>query len=154
MLLQSEILDQFEKVKTRQEKIAILKKNETPVLRAIMRINFDPNVKMDLPEGEPPFNKEAGRPIGYQQTNLINEYRRFYIWLDPKQNLPKVKKERLFIEMLEGLHVSEAEILCLAKDRKLSSRYKSLKEDLVREAYPATLPPKEEQKAKQEAPLA
>lgn len=154
MLLQSEILDTLEKAKTRQEKIAILKKHETPVLRAIMRINFDPNVKMDLPDGEPPFNKEAGRPIGYQQTNLINEYRRFYIWLDPKQNLPKVRKERLFIEMLEGLHVSEAELLCLAKDRKLTTRYKTLKEDLVREAYPNTLPPKEEKKGKQEAPLA
>lgn len=152
-LLQSEVLDLLEKAKTRQEKIKVLKQYESPVLRALMRINFDPNVKMDLPEGEPPFNKETARPIGYQQTNLINEYRRFYIWLDPKQNLPKVKKERLFIEMLEGLHLSEAELLCLAKDKQLGKKYKSLKEDLVREAYPSALPPKEETKGKQESPL-
>lgn len=153
-LLQSEILDLFEKAKTRQEKVKVLRDHESPVLRALMRINFDPNVKMDLPEGEPPYNKEAGRPIGYQQTNLVVEYRRFYIWLDPKQNLPKIKKERLFIEMLEGLHTTEAEVLVLAKDRQLSKKYKSLKEDLVREAYPTALPPKEEVKGKQEAPLA
>lgn len=154
MLLQSEILDLADKAKTRQEKVKVLKQHETPVLRALMRINFDPTVKMDLPEGEPPFNKEAGRPIGYQQTNLINEYRRFYIWLDPKQNLPKFKKERLFIEMLEGLHLSEAEVMCLVKDKQLTKKYKSIKEDIVREAYPQTLPPKEEVREKQDSPLA
>lgn len=151
-LLQSEILDLFEKAKTRQEKIDVLKRYETPVLRALMRINFDPNVKMDLPEGEPPFKKEADKPMGYQETNLVTEYRRFYIWVDPKTNLPKVRKERLFIEMLEGLHISEAEVLCLAKDRLLSKKYKSLKEDIVRAAYPATLPPKDE-KADEKIPL-
>lgn len=154
MLLQSEILDLVDKAKTRQEKVKVLKQHETPVLRALMRINFDPTVKMDLPEGEPPFNKEAGRPIGYQQTNLINEYRRFYIWLDPTQNLPKFKKERLFIEMLEGLHLSEAEVMCLVKDKQLTKKYKSIKEDIIREAYPQTLPPKEEVREKQDSPLA
>jgi hypothetical protein len=141
-LLQSEILELFEKAKTKQEKIEVLKKHETSVLRAIMRINFDPLVKIDLPEGEPPYRKDD-RPAGYEMTNLISEYRRFYIWVDPKTNLPKIRKEKLFIEMLEGLHPSEAEIMCLAKDRKLQKRYKSLKEDIVREAYPFTLPPKE-----------
>lgn len=141
-LLQSEVLDLADKAKTKQEKIEILKKYETPVLRALMRINYDPNVKMDLPEGDPPFKKENDKPIGYQESNLITEYRRFYIWLDDKQKLPRVKKERLFIEMLEGLHISEAELIILVKDRKLTKKYKTIKEDIIREAYPNSLPPK------------
>lgn len=157
VLLQSEVLDLFEKAKTREEKIAVLKKHEVPVLRALMRLNFDTNAKMALPEGEPPYKKEKDKPAGYQETNLVQEYRRFYIWLDPQQNLSQVRKEQLFIEMLEGLHVSEAEILCLAKDKKLHTRYKSLKEDIIREAYPYTLPPKpveEKPKGKKKAPSA
>jgi hypothetical protein len=152
-LLQSEILDLFEKAKTKQEKVAVLKKYESPVLRALMRINFDKNVKMSLPEGEPPFRKETGKPIGYHESTLHLEYRRFYIWLDPNQKITPIRKERLFIEMLEGLHVSEAELICLAKDRNLSKKYKSLKEDIVREAYPNALPPKEASK-EAESPLA
>jgi hypothetical protein len=143
MLLQSEVLDLFERAKTRQEKLAVLKQHETPVLRALMRINFDPSVSMDLPEDVPPFKRDPTVPIGYNHTNLVTEYKRFYIWLDKSLNINKVKKEQLFIEMLEGLHYSEAELLCFAKDKKLQKKYKSLKEDIVREAYPATLPPKE-----------
>lgn len=155
--LQSEVLEQFEKAKTREEKISILKRYEVPVLRALMRLNFDENAKMDLPEGEPPFKKDTDVPIGYNQTNLIQEYKRFYIWLDPNTNLPRLKKEQLFIELLEGLHISEAEVLILAKDKKLQSKFKSLKEDIVREAYPFTLPPVpegEKAKGKKKAPSA
>lgn len=152
-LLQSEVLDLVEKAKTKEEKINLLRVHETPVLRALMRLNFDTNVEMDLPEGEPPFNKESNKPMGYELTNLTNEYKRFYIWLDNTVNIPKVKKERLFIEMLEGLHPTEAEILCLAKDKKLTKRYKTIKEDLVREAFPYTLPPKTDKKEGSSSPL-
>lgn len=141
-LLVSEVLDLFEKAKTKPEKVSVLKKYESPILRALMRINFDPSVKMALPDGEPPYKKEPDRPIGEQQTKLESEYRRFYIWLDPNTQLTKLRKEKLFVEMLEGLHISEAEIIILAKDKKLHTKYKSLKEDIVREAYPVTLPPK------------
>jgi len=142
-LLLSEILDQADKAKTKEEKIKVLTKHTSPVLKAVLRINFDPNVIMNLPEGEPPYKKEWDKPIGYQESNLVTEYRRFYIWLDPKTNLPKLKKESLFIELLESLHVSEAEVLVLAKDRKLTKKYKTIKEDIVRAAFPGTLPPLE-----------
>lgn len=143
-LLLSEILDLVDKAKTRNEKVALLKQHELPVLRGLMKINFHPDVRMDLPDGEPPFRKEESKPAGLQETTLQLEYRRFYIWLDPNQQLPKVKKEKLFIELLEGLHLSEAELLCLVKDKKLNKRWKTIKEDIVREAYPQILPPKVE----------
>lgn len=148
VLLQSEVLDLFEKAKTKEEKVAVLKKHQTPVLQALMRLNFDKTVKMDLPEGEPPYRKDKDKPAGYNESNLISEYRRFYIWLDPKQNISKVRKEQLFIELLEGLHHSEAEVLVLAKDRKLHKKYKSLKVEIVKEAYPYTIPPQPEEPKK------
>ncbi|NBV28930.1 hypothetical protein EBS02_07955 [bacterium] len=142
-LLFSEVLEQVDKLKSKEEKIGFLRKHGHAAYKGIFRINFDESVSMNLPEGEPPFRKEGGKPIGYQETNLIQEFRRFYIWLDPKQNLTKIRKEKLFIEMLEGLHVSEAEVLCLAKDRKIQKKYKSINYEIVREAFPDLLPIKE-----------
>ena len=157
MLLVPEILDKFEAAKTREEKIAILRENVNDPLLVLLRLNYDHMLKMDLPEGEPPFRKDTDKPIGYSESSLQLELRRFYIWLEPTTNLPKLKKEALFVTMLEGIHWTEAEVLCLAKDRKLQTRYKSLKEDIVREAFPRALtpkPPKEKAEKKEEsAPL-
>ena len=141
-LLVSEILDKFEVAKTREEKIAVLKNNVTDPLLVLLRLNYDHMLKMDLPEGEPPFRKDTDKPIGYNESSLQLELRRFYVWLDPRTTLPKLKKESLFVSLLEGIHWTEAEALCLAKDRKLQTKYKSLKEDIVREAFPRALTPK------------
>lgn len=157
MLLVSEILNKFEEAKTRQEKIEVLQSNVTDPLLVLLRLNYDHMLKMDLPDGEPPFRKDTDKPIGYSESSLQLELRRFYVWLDPNVDLPKLKKETLFVNMLEGIHWTEAEALCLAKDRKLHTKYKSLKEDIVREAFPRALtpkPPKEKAEKKEEsAPL-
>jgi len=141
-LLVSEILDKFEAGKTREEKIAALQNNVTDPLLVLLRLNYDKMLKMDLPDGEPPYRKDTDKPIGYSESSLQLELRRFYVWLEPTTNLPKIKKESLFVNMLEGIHWTEAEALCLAKDRKLHTKYKSLKEDIVREAFPNALTPK------------
>ena len=141
-LLVSEILDKFEEAKTREEKIAVLKNNVTDPLLVLLRLNYDHMLKMALPEGEPPFRKDTDKPLGYSESSLQLELRRFYVWLEPSTNLPSLKKESLFVNMLEGIHWTEAEALCLAKDRKLHTKYKSLKEDIVREAFPLALTPK------------
>jgi hypothetical protein len=155
-LLVSEILDKFEAAKTREEKIAVLKNNVTDPLLVLLRLNYDHMLSMGLPEGEPPFRKDTDKPIGYSETSLQLELRRFYVWLDPRTTLPKLKKESLFVNMLEGIHWTEAEALCLAKDRKLQTKYKTLKEDIVREAFPLALTPKPvkiEEKKEESIPL-
>jgi hypothetical protein len=135
-----QILDEVEKAGTKESRINILRAYDHPILRGIMQINFDPNVTVYLPEGEPPFKKDTAVPIGYSETNLYTEFRRFYIWLQKDINLTRVRKETLFIQFLEGIHWTEAEVICLSKDRKLQTKYKQLKEDLVREAFPGLLP--------------
>jgi hypothetical protein len=138
-----QVFEEVEKSVTRETKIKVLRAYDAMVVRGILRINFDPMIKMELPEGEPPFKKDTSIPAGYSETNLFSEYRRFYIWLNRDVNLSKQRKEQLFIQMLEGIHWSEAEAVCLAKDKKLQTKYKSITEDLVREAYPELLPVRE-----------
>lgn len=144
-----QVFDEVEKAPTREAKIKVLRAYDHMVVRGILRINYDPKIKMKLPEGEPPFKKDTSLPAGYSETNLFAEFRRFYIWLNDDVQLDKQRKEHLFIQLLEGIHWTEAEVVCLAKDKKLQTRYKSLKEDLVREAYPELLPPPEKKEVKE-----
>lgn len=141
-----QILEEAERVSSKEQKIKVLRAYDHPILRSILKINYDPNVKVYLPEGEPPFKKDKQIPIGYSETNLFAEFRRFYIWTDPNVNVNKIRKEQLFIQFLEGIHWTEAEVICLAKDRKLQTKFNSLKEDLIREAFPNLLPAKLEVK--------
>lgn len=141
-----QVFEEVEKAPNKDAKIRTLRSYEHPVLRGMLQINFNPEIKLALPEGEPPFKKDTSIPKGYSETNLFTEFRRMYIWLDPNVNLTKMRKEQLFVQMLEGIHWTEAEDICLAKDKKLQTKYKTLKEDLVREAFPNLLPPKAEVK--------
>lgn len=151
-ILVSELFDKVEKAVSQQDKVKLLLQYNEAVVRGLFVLNFHPNYNMNLPEGTPPFKREADKPIGYQHTTLFSEFKRFYIWMDPNINITRIKKESLFIEMLEGLHYTEADIICAAKDGKLESIYPSITEDLVRLAHPTLLnfPPtvKEEIKPK------
>jgi hypothetical protein len=135
-----QIFEEVEKAGSKESKIKVLRAYETPVLIGVLQVNFNPDVILHLPDGEPPFKKDTSIPTGYSESNLYTEWRRMYIWLDPNINLTKMRKEQLFTQMLEGVHWTEAETVCLAKDKKLQTKYKSLKEDLVREAFPNILP--------------
>ncbi len=71
-----------------------------------------------------------------QRTSLRNEYKNFYIFIKNGSNtISQIRKETIFINMLQGLHPLEAELVCLVKDKKLADKYKVSWEN-VKEAYP------------------
>jgi hypothetical protein len=142
-LLVPEIFDRVEKASSIEERKKVLLQNNNPVLQDVLRLNFHPQAKANLPEGSPPYKREEDIPLGYSASNLYKEARKFYIWYQPT-NLNKIKLETLFIQLLECIHWQEADIIIAMKDKKLSSLYKNLTEDLVREVYPSMLPPKEQ----------
>ena len=143
-LLIPEIFDRVQKATTVEQRKAILLQNNTPVLQDVLKINFHPAVKLNLPEGAPPFKREKAVPTGLAETNLYREMRRFYTWISPPPNLTKTKSEILFIQMLEAINLKEAELVIAIKDRKLTDIYPAVTEDLVRETFPGILPPKTE----------
>jgi hypothetical protein len=134
-----QVLEEVEKAKTHEEKVAVLQKYNTTQLRGILNMNFNPALNFNLPEGTPPFKNDVERPLGYTETNLYTEYRRFYIWLTPNE-LSRTKRENLFIQMLEGIHSTEAELVLLIKDRKLTHKYPSVTPEVIRAAFPTLLP--------------
>jgi hypothetical protein len=159
-----EVFDLVSKQRSKAKKIEVLKKYNHPSIRALLIWNFDESVISLLPEGEVPYSQYGEQTTNsgtlstkinhevramYEQgnfsmgvsdnqarTTIRREFEHFYHFLKGGNNsLSTIRRESMFINMLEGLHPLEAEILCLVKDKKLSEKYKITKE-VVAEAYP------------------
>jgi len=130
-----EILDLVSTQRTKEKKIEVLKEYETDALKTIFIWNFDETVISMLPSGDVPFNKNEV-PIGTDHTSLRREYKHLYNFVKGgNDTLSQIRRETMFIQILEGLHPREAELICLVKDKKLSDKYK-ITYDVVQKAYP------------------
>ena len=158
-----EVLDAASKQRTKAKKIEVLKTYAHDSVMAVLIWNFDESIVSLLPEGEVPYGntrednsvtgslsdkindavgmmRESGSSsLGSQdqgKASIRAEYTKFYNFLKGGNNaLSGLRRETMFINILEGLHPLEAEILVLVKDKKLTDRYKITK-DIVSAAYP------------------
>ena len=131
----SEIFTKINNAKDKPKKIEVLRKYNTPGIRMILKGAFDPKIKWDLPEGTPPYIENEA-PAGTEHTFLEVEAKRLYNFaVGGNDQLNKIRKETLFIQMLEGLHASEAKVLIDVKNKSLNKTYKGLTSDMVKEAF-------------------
>ena len=158
-----EVFEACSKQKTKAKKIEVLKTYAHDSVMAVLIWNFDETIVSLLPEGEVPYGntrednsvtgslsdkindavgmmRESGSAsFGSQdqgKASIRAEYTKFYNFLKGGNNgLSSLRRETMFINILEGLHPLEAEILVLVKDKKLTDRYKITK-DIVSAAYP------------------
>jgi hypothetical protein len=130
-----EIFTKINNAKDKPKKIEVLKRYDQPYIRQLLKAAFDPKIKWILPEGTPPYIANEA-PVGTEHTLLKNETRRLYLFLEGGDNtISRTRKETLFIQMLEGLHQSEAEVLINVKDKKLNKVYKGLTAEMVKESF-------------------
>jgi len=156
-----EILDAASSQRSKAKKVEALRKYEHPSVKMIFVWNFDDSVISLLPPGEVPYGetnaqttfagtlsdnliKEAqggesatGQDLdGRGKTSLRREYQNLYHYVKGgNDKLTTTRREMMFINLLEGLHPRESEILILTKDKKLTDKYK-IPLDVVKEAYP------------------
>lgn len=133
--LVSEILSEASKIEAREERVQFLLKHNCPALRDVLRINFDEDIVSLLPEGEPPYRKDDA-PKGYEYKTLHREFKQFSkFFKGPVANkLSALKRESLFIQLLESLNSEESELLVLVKDKKLKLR--GITKKLVSDIWP------------------
>ena len=132
---QHEILDLVVKQRTKAKKIEVLREYGNDALKSLLIWNFDQSIISLLPPGHVPY-KENEVPVGTDHTSLRREYRQLYHFIKGgNDSLSSLRRETMFIQMLEGLHPEEAALLCLVKDKNLTDKYKITKQ-LVEEAYP------------------
>jgi len=158
-----EVLQLVSKQRTKAKKVEVLKTYEDPSLKAIFIWNFDESIVSMLPPGEVPYasvgeqnsfsgtvsekissavgmmNELGSNSLGSQdqgRSSIRKEFKRFYNFIKGgNDSLSGLRRETMFINILQGLHPLEAEILCLVKDKKLEEKYKITK-DIVSQAYP------------------
>ena len=158
-----EVLDAASKMRSKANKIEVLRRYEDPSLKALFIWNFDETIETLLPDGEVPYGtniedetqsgtlsskindatskmREMGsNSLGSQDqghTTIRVEFKKFYNFLKGgNSSLSSLRRETMFINILQGLHPLEAEILILVKDGRLEDKYK-ISKDIVSEAYP------------------
>tara|TARA_A100001515_G_scaffold144673_1_gene149500 strand:- start:1729 stop:2205 length:477 start_codon:yes stop_codon:yes gene_type:complete len=133
--LMSEILDKVAKAKTKEKKVELLREHNTDALRMVLKSSFDPNIEWDLPEGDVPYTPNES-PEGTEHNMLVHEARTLFHYIKGgNPQLTTNRRENMFIQMLEGLHQSEAELVVAAKDKALHRKYKGLSANVVKEAF-------------------
>lgn len=132
-----EIFDRVGEAKTRKEKIEILRSHNTRALRDVLKGAFDDSVKFNLPPGEPPYSEGSYENPG---STLRKQCKKFhYFAATPSRPKATPKIESIFIQMLEGLHPREAQILIWMKDKDLGGKYKGLTKKLASDAFPGLI---------------
>ena len=134
-LLLTEILQKVNNAKTKAEKKKILQQNNSQALRSLFIWNFDESVTSAIPEGEVPY-RPNDQPKGLQHDYLEQNQRKFAYFVKGGITVSNMKREEIFIGLLETLHADEAELLCLVKDKALQKKYTRISATLVKEAFP------------------
>ena len=101
-------------------------------VKILLCYTFHKNVKMVLPEGDPPY-RPMDIPKNMGLNRLPAEMRKLQYFL-PEAKITTVKREAMFIELLESLSPEEAKLLLMVKNKKLE--YKGITRKLVEEALP------------------
>ena len=137
-----ELLEAVDSERVKARKLDILRTHGEDSFKMTMIWNFDESVVSMLPEGNVPYQPvesdvQASIDKGLPQRSTIrNTARQFYRFVKGGDDaMNKIKRESLFINILETLPQPEAEILVLVKDKALNTKYNITKE-LVAEAYP------------------
>lgn len=135
MKLVHEVLEEVSKKKSKKDKVAILKENETWALKDVIRGSMDPTVKWHLPGGTPPYTaaEEHNCPANLHRENVKFAY---IVKGGKGEILPSFKRENIFIGMLEGVHPKDAELLVAMINKETP---KGLTKAVVEEAFPGLL---------------
>jgi hypothetical protein len=123
-----EIFDEAAKAKTRDEKKEILLDYNCLALRDIVKGSYDDSIKFTLlPKGQPPYtpNPEPKESLLEKSKTL-----RYFVTGGPGEKLNAVKRESMFIELLESVHEKDAQLIVWMKDKKLAQKYKGITKQL------------------------
>lgn len=131
----SEFLENVSKMKKKEDRVNTLKNNDHFAIKTILQGAFDPRIKWLLPEGDPPYKPTE---LVDQENVLIHDARKLIHFIEGgNPGLKQLKRESLFVEMLETVAPADAKLLCSIKDKKLP--WKTITPEIVNEAFPGLI---------------
>ena len=127
-----EVIEEASKAKTKKEKIELLQKHQSAALKDILRGTYDDTLQFNLPPGEPPFT--ANDPHN-APSNLMKQHKQFgyFIKGGSGEKLHVLKKEMMFIRLLEAIHPADAKLVCNMTNKV---KINGLTKAVVKEAFP------------------
>jgi hypothetical protein len=131
----SEILEKVSKIKEDVDKINTLRHYRCPALLTVLQGAFDSRIKWLLPEGDPPYKPN----LAPETHNVLHsEARKMYLFVEGGRNdLKQLRREALFVELLESVHPNDAKILLSIKDKRLT--YPGVTPSIVNLAFPGLI---------------
>ena len=131
-----EILEEFAKAKGKPAKMEVLRLNNSPALQDVIRGSMDKPITWMLPEGTPPFTEA---PAGSVPSNLQKQNKMFTYFVKGGKgtNFKQMKREQIFIGVLEGIHPLDAQIVISMINKKVP--VKGLTRAIVNEVFPHLL---------------
>lgn len=135
-----EVFADLAKIDSFHDRANHLRSNSSFAIRTILQCNFTPSIRLDLPDGAPPFNRD-GMPLGNSLGRIdkaIKVLGRIAIMpgQTPSVGIARIKKETLFIQLLESVNEKDADVIIVMKEKSLTSMYPILDETLVKAAFP------------------
>ena len=127
-----EVLALVDKAASKKEKIELLQKHDSMVLKNVLLGTFDDSSEWDLPPGTPPYQPCDAHNAPSNLTKQLNNLP--YFIKGQKKDLLKIKREMMFIRLLESIHPEDAKIVLAMVAKKLP--VKGLTKALVKEAFP------------------
>ena len=117
------------------DKVKVLRDNESWALKDFLRGTLDSTVEWNLPEGEPPYTKSDGHN---HATNLLraNTQFKYFTKNGPGSKMPAVKREKIFIGLIEGVHPEDAQLVINMVNK---TPIEGISKNVVKEAFPGLL---------------
>lgn len=130
----SEIIGKAGEIKSKKDKIEWLQKNDSQPLRTVIKYTYDSTVEFLIPDTPPPWNKNEYEDEA--KTLLLREARRLRIFVKGEgyDTLNQIKREQLFISLLEDIDNDDADLL--ANYMIAQKPFKGLTKKTIIEAFP------------------
>jgi hypothetical protein len=131
----AEILKKASEITDENQRIEWLRQNNSVALESMLRGAYDPKIVWLLPEGAPPYKTND---LVDQQHRLYTEARKLYLFIEGgNSNLKQLRREALFIELLETLDPEDAKLLLAVKEKHIP--YPGVTKEVVTKAFPNIL---------------
>lgn len=135
-----EVFEEVCKLEDRNDRIEYLKKNAFKQVKSILQLCYNDKIQLDLPKGKPPFDP---CPVGREPAPIGHAFHPIGMCVVGNKTVNQMKKEKIFIAILEQIHEEDANILCAAKDGTITNlqnkKYRKITKSLVEAAFPELL---------------
>lgn len=133
----SKIFEDASKIRSKKDRVVFLRSHHpNKTMLKLLKYAYDPSIVWLLPEGAPPYTKNE--ELDPEYSGLYQEDRKLYLFLQGgNEGITPLKREMLFVQLLESINPKEAELLIAVKDRTIP--YKGVTKEVVKEAFPNLL---------------